>query len=40
MARIDEGQAALVKAFETGKGREKDLCAITKDPNIRSVGSL
>ena len=40
MARIDEGQASLVKAFETGKGREKDLCAVTKDLSIRSVGSL
>ena len=40
MARIDEGQTSLVKAFEKGKEREKDLCAITKDLNIRSVGSL
>ncbi|TFY70462.1 hypothetical protein EVG20_g2544 [Dentipellis fragilis] len=37
---IDEGQASLVKAFETGAGREKDRCAVTKDLSIKSIASL
>ncbi|KAF5382214.1 hypothetical protein D9615_004337 [Tricholomella constricta] len=36
----DEGQASLVKAFESGKGREKDRCAVAKDLKIVSVGML
>ncbi|KAF7424474.1 hypothetical protein PC9H_009781 [Pleurotus ostreatus] len=37
---IDEGQASLIKAFEIGKGRDKDRCAIAKDLCIRSVDTL
>jgi len=37
---IDEGQASLVKAFETGKGLDKDRCAVTKDLKITSVAML
>jgi len=38
--RIDEGQASLVKAFETGKGPDKDRCMVIKDLKITSVGML
>jgi hypothetical protein len=38
--RTDEGQASLIKAFETGKGLEKDRSAVTKDLNIKSVNIL
>lgn len=38
--RIDEGQASLVKAFETGKGPDKDRCMVTKDLKLASVGML
>ena len=38
--RIDEGQASLVKAFETGKGLDKDRSAITKELHIKSVNTL
>lgn len=38
--RIDEGQESLVKAFEGGKGREKDRCIVTKDLGIQSIGTL
>ncbi|KIK34879.1 hypothetical protein CY34DRAFT_812583 [Suillus luteus UH-Slu-Lm8-n1] len=37
---IDEGQESLVKAFEGGKGREKDRCIVTKDLGIQSIGTL
>ncbi|KAG6820950.1 hypothetical protein H0H93_009186 [Arthromyces matolae] len=36
----DEGQASLIAAFETGKGREKDRCAVTKDLKLISLGTL
>ncbi|KAG5638774.1 hypothetical protein H0H81_010195 [Sphagnurus paluster] len=36
----DEGQASLVKAFETGKGREKDRCAVARDLKLVSVGTI
>ncbi|KAG6842299.1 hypothetical protein C0991_010587 [Blastosporella zonata] len=36
----DEGQASLIAAFESGKGRDKDRCAVTKDLKIVSVGAL
>ncbi|KAG1886999.1 ribonuclease H-like domain-containing protein [Suillus subluteus] len=37
---IDEGQESLMKAFEGGKGREKDRCIVTKDLGIQSIGTL
>ncbi|KAG6873939.1 hypothetical protein C0995_008978 [Termitomyces sp. Mi166 len=36
----DEGQATLIAAFESGKGREKDRCAVTKDLKLVSVGTI
>ncbi|KAM6504512.1 Ribonuclease H-like domain containing protein [Amanita muscaria] len=36
----DEGQASLKKAFETGQGRDKDRCSVTKDLQLTSVGYL
>ncbi|XP_006459390.1 hypothetical protein AGABI2DRAFT_149543 [Agaricus bisporus var. bisporus H97] len=36
----DEGQASLVKAFETGKGLDKDRCRVTRDLQISSVNIL
>ena len=38
--RTDEGQASLKKAFETGQGRDKDRCSVTKELQITSVGFL
>lgn len=38
--RTDEGQASLIKAFEGGKGLEKDRCAVTRDLHIKSVDNL
>jgi len=40
LARIDEGQAHLIQAFETGTGRDKNRCTIARDLGIKSVGSL
>ncbi|PPQ66554.1 hypothetical protein CVT24_007119 [Panaeolus cyanescens] len=37
---VDEGQASLIKAFETGTGLEKDRSAVTKDMHLKSVNSL
>ncbi|KAG0706791.1 ribonuclease H-like domain-containing protein [Suillus ampliporus] len=37
---IDEGQESLIKAFDAGKGREKDRCIVTRDLGIQSVGML
>ncbi|KAG2110837.1 ribonuclease H-like domain-containing protein [Suillus discolor] len=37
---IDEGQESLMKAFEGGKGREKDRCIVAKDLGIQSIGML
>ncbi|KAG5644390.1 hypothetical protein DXG03_008618 [Asterophora parasitica] len=36
----DEGQASLIKAFESGKGREKDRCAVARDLKLVSVATL
>ncbi|KAI0661733.1 ribonuclease H2 subunit A [Cubamyces menziesii] len=36
----DDGQASLVKAFESATGREKDRCMVAKDLNLKSVGML
>jgi len=36
----DEGQASLIKAFESGKGLDKDRCAVTKDLKLVNVGML
>ncbi|EJD06696.1 uncharacterized protein FOMMEDRAFT_165421 [Fomitiporia mediterranea MF3/22] len=36
----DEGQASLVKAFETAKGREKGRCVLARELSIQSVGDL
>ena len=38
--RTDEGQTSLIKAFETGKGLDKDRSAVTKDLHIKSVNVL
>lgn len=37
---IDEGQAALIKAFESAQGREKDRNSVARDLSLRSVGTL
>ncbi|KAH9917844.1 ribonuclease H-like domain-containing protein [Fomitopsis serialis] len=37
---IDDGQASLTKAFESGTGLDKNRCAVAKDLCIRSVSSL
>ncbi|TFY82187.1 hypothetical protein EWM64_g1825 [Hericium alpestre] len=37
---VDDGQASLVKAFQSATGRDKDRCAVTKDLGIQSVGFL
>lgn len=36
----DDGQASLVKAFETAKGRDKGRCVLTRELGIKSVGYL
>ncbi|KAF8071951.1 ribonuclease H-like domain-containing protein [Lyophyllum atratum] len=36
----DEGQASLIKAFETGKGLDKDRCAVARDLKMVSVATL
>ncbi|KAF8739400.1 hypothetical protein AX14_009772 [Amanita brunnescens Koide BX004] len=36
----DEGQESLIRAFETGQGRDKDRCSVTKDLQLTSVGIL
>lgn len=38
--RTDEGQTSLIKAFETGRGLDKDRNAVTKDLHIKSVNIL
>ncbi|KAF7964576.1 hypothetical protein HWV62_5484, partial [Athelia sp. TMB] len=37
---VDEGQEALVSAFQSAVGRDKDRCAVTKDLGIKSIGTL
>ncbi|KAJ7756434.1 ribonuclease H2 subunit A [Mycena maculata] len=37
---IDDGQASLIQAFESAKGREKDRSAVAKDLGLKSVGML
>ncbi|EIM90900.1 ribonuclease H2 subunit A [Stereum hirsutum FP-91666 SS1] len=37
---IDDGQASLVKAFESASGRDKERCAVTRDLFLSSVGTL
>ncbi|KAI8980188.1 ribonuclease H-like domain-containing protein [Trametes punicea] len=37
---IDDGQASLMKAFESGTGLDKNRCAVAKDLGLRSVGML
>lgn len=37
---IDDGQASLVKAFESGTGLDKGRCAVTKDLCIKSIAML
>ncbi|TDL16573.1 ribonuclease HII [Rickenella mellea] len=36
----DEGQATLVKAFESAKGRDKGRCILAKELSLKSVGFL
>ena len=38
--RVDEGQAHLIQAFESGAGRDKNRCNMARDLGIKSVGSL
>jgi ribonuclease H2 subunit A len=38
--RTDEGQASLIKAFETSKGLDKDRCLVAKDLQLSSVSTL
>ena len=38
--RIDDGEDVLRKAFESGKGLDKDRCMVTKDLNIVSIAVL
>ena len=38
--RTDEGQASLVKAFESAKGRDKGRCILAKELSLKSVGDL
>ncbi|KAG8212993.1 ribonuclease H-like domain-containing protein [Butyriboletus roseoflavus] len=38
--RTDEGQDALVMAFNSGQGRDKDRNHVTRDLCLRSVGTL
>jgi len=38
--RTDEGQASLIKAFESGTGLDKGRCAVTRDLQIHSVDTL
>lgn len=38
--RIDEGQARLIQAFETGAGRDRNRSAIARDLGIKNVGYL
>ncbi|KAG7089596.1 hypothetical protein E1B28_011263 [Marasmius oreades] len=37
---MDEGQASLIKAFESGQGLDKDRCLLTKELGIRSIGTF
>ncbi|KAL0573697.1 hypothetical protein V5O48_008268 [Marasmius crinis-equi] len=37
---MDEGQASLRKAFESGQGLDKDRCLLAKELGIRSIGTL
>ncbi|KAH9178172.1 ribonuclease H2 subunit A [Lactarius sanguifluus] len=37
---IDDGDATLVKAFETGVGHDKGRCTVTKDLCLSSIGTL
>ncbi|TFK28119.1 ribonuclease H-like protein [Coprinopsis marcescibilis] len=37
---IDEGQASLVKAFESGSGLDKDRSAVAKDLSLSSISSF
>ncbi|KAL0061918.1 hypothetical protein AAF712_011202 [Marasmius tenuissimus] len=38
--RMDEGQASLQKAFQSGQGLDKDRCLLTKELGIRSIGTF
>ena len=38
--RTDEGQEALVMAFGSGQGRDKDRSLVTRDLSLRSVDTL
>ena len=40
IVRTDEGQASLIKAFETSKGPDKDRCLVAKDLQLSSVNTL
>ncbi|KAE9400242.1 ribonuclease HII, partial [Gymnopus androsaceus JB14] len=37
---IDEGQASLIKAFESAQGLDKDRCGLTRELGIRSIAAL
>lgn len=38
--RVDEGQASLVKAFESSKGKDKGRCILAKELSIKSISTL
>lgn len=38
--RTDEGQDALIMAFGSGQGRDRDRNFVTRDLCLRSVGKL
>lgn len=38
--RIDDGQASLIRAFESGSGLDKDRSAVAKDLNLSSLSTL
>ncbi|KIK63087.1 hypothetical protein GYMLUDRAFT_41399 [Collybiopsis luxurians FD-317 M1] len=37
---IDEGQASLIKAFESAQGLDKDRCGLARELGIRSIAAL
>lgn len=39
-SRTDEGQASLVKAFESSKGRDKGRNVLARELSLKSVGDL
>lgn len=40
LCRVDDGQASLVKAFESGTGLDKGRSLVAKDLCLKSVATL